>query len=83
MPSQAFYCSLCSVFAGDAECAHDHLKSNEHNENYQVTHHIICGDSGARVTLLIFTSDLGAIISSSFTLRLEVGIHFFVPWLWN
>src|SRR6218665_1006360 len=40
MPTQAFYCSLCCVFAGDAQCAHDHLKSNEHNESYQVTHHI-------------------------------------------
>lgn len=73
MPSQAFYCSLCSVFAGDAQCAHDHLKSNEHNENYQVTHHILCGDSGAKVTLLSSPLTLGLYNLSLFDFEIGSG----------
>ncbi|XP_064599967.1 uncharacterized protein LOC135466434 [Liolophura sinensis] len=34
-PTQAFYCTLCSVFSGDELCAEHHLKSEEHNSRYK------------------------------------------------
>ena len=35
--ARAFYCTLCSTFAGDSACAEEHLKSETHNEQYRVS----------------------------------------------
>lgn len=36
MASTAFYCTLCREFTGDDTCAETHLKSEEHNNKFQV-----------------------------------------------
>ncbi|KAL5009133.1 hypothetical protein ScPMuIL_014714 [Solemya velum] len=33
--TEAFYCSLCDKFSGDAACAEEHLKCEAHYEKYQ------------------------------------------------
>ncbi|XP_013406635.1 zinc finger protein 318 isoform X2 [Lingula anatina] len=36
MPVDAYYCTLCKEFAGDATCTfEDHLKSNKHSDKYK------------------------------------------------
>ena len=36
-PVIGFYCSLCKLFCGDFEDSSAHLKSDEHNEKYDVS----------------------------------------------